>query len=189
MTEAAAPRSIVIDRAFAHRPEKIWRALTQSSLIAEWLRQNDFLPVVGHRFNLRAPPMPQWNGVTDCEVLVIEPNEHLSYTWNASGTEAANGLSTIVTWTLTPTGDGTLVRMEQSGFRQQDERNYQGANYGWQRFLGGLERVVATLAWRAEATDAAKTPCAGRHQRGPRNGRTGAAGLSEPSRHGEHRGV
>ena len=35
--------------------------------------------------------------------------------------------------------------MEQSGFRPEDQRNYPGANYGWQRFLGGLERVVAKL--------------------------------------------
>jgi hypothetical protein len=35
--------------------------------------------------------------------------------------------------------------MEQSGFRPEDEANYQGANYGWRRFIGGLERVAAAL--------------------------------------------
>jgi uncharacterized protein YndB with AHSA1/START domain len=107
--------------------------------------KNDFEPVVGHRFNFRAPPMPHWNGVTDCQVLVVEPNERLSYSWNASGEEAAKGLKTVVTWTLTPTKGGTHVRMEQSGFGPEEEANYQGANYGWQRFIGGLERVVAGL--------------------------------------------
>jgi len=100
---------------------------------------------VGHRFNFRAEPMPQWNGVTDCEVLVVEPNKRLSYGWNASGEEAATGPKTVVTWTLMPTKDGTLVRMEQSGFRPEDERFYQGAGYGWQRMVGDLERVVAGL--------------------------------------------
>ena len=57
--------------------------------------------------------MPRWNGVTDREVLVIEPNRRLSYSWNASGNEAVNGLKTVVTWTLARTGNGTLVRMEQ----------------------------------------------------------------------------
>ena len=57
--------------------------------------------------------------MTDCEVLVVEPNKRLSYSWNASGDEAANGLKTVVTWTLTPAKGGTLLRMEQSGFRRK----------------------------------------------------------------------
>ena len=36
--------------------------------------RNDFQPTVGHRFTFRADPMPHWNGVTDCEVLVVEPH-------------------------------------------------------------------------------------------------------------------
>ena len=137
--------SVVVEREIPHPPEKIWRALTQGPLIEEWLMKNDFQPVVGHRFNLRAKPMPQWNGVTDCEVLIVEPFERLPYSWNASGEEAAGGLKTVVTWTLTPTKGGTQVRMEQSGFRPEEDSNYQGANYGWQKFITGLERVVGGL--------------------------------------------
>ena len=142
----AATRSIVIERVMPHPPEKIWRALMQSPLIEEWLMKNDFRPVVGHKFNFRADPMPGWNGVTDCEVLVVEPNERLSYTWNASGEEAVNGLKTVVTWTLTPVDGGTLLRMEQSGFRAQDERFFKGAGFGWQKMVAALERVIAGLA-------------------------------------------
>ena len=93
---AAATRSLVVEREMPHPPEKIWRALTQSPLIEEWLMKNDFQPVVGHRFNFRATPMPHWNGVVDCQVLVLEPNQRLSYSWNASGEEAAGGLKTVV---------------------------------------------------------------------------------------------
>src|SRR4051794_30896617 len=143
---AAASRTVVIEREFAHPPEKVWRALTQEALLEEWLMKNDFKPVVGHKFNFRAQPMPHWNGVVDCEVLSVEPNRQLSYTWNASGAEAAGGLKTFVTWTLTPTKRGVIVRMEQSGFRPDDEFNYKGAQYGWQKYLGGLETVVARLA-------------------------------------------
>ena len=142
---AAATRSIVIEREMPHPPEKIWRALTQSPLIEEWLMKNDFLAVVGHRFNFRATPMPHWNGVVDCQVLAVEPCARLSYSFCSSGEEAANGFKTAVTWTLTPTKGGTHVRMEQSGFRPDQDANYKGASYGWQRFLGGLERVVAGL--------------------------------------------
>ncbi len=142
---AAATRSLIVEREMPHPPEKVWRALTQGALIEEWLMKSDFQPVVGHKFSFRAAPVAHWNGVTDCEVLIVEPNRRLAYTWKASGEEAAHGIKTVVTWTLTPTKTGVLLRMEQSGFRPEDENNFQGANYGWQRFLGGLERVVAAL--------------------------------------------
>ena len=83
--------------------------------------------------------------MTDCEVLVIESNRRLSYSWNASGSEAVNGLKTVVTWTLTRTANRTFVRIEQSGFRPEDERNYQGADYRRQRYLTELEQVIAKL--------------------------------------------
>jgi uncharacterized protein YndB with AHSA1/START domain len=140
---AAATRCLVVEREMPHPREKVWRALTQGPLIEEWLMKNDFQPVVGHRFNFRATPMPHWNGVVDSQVLVIEPYERLSYTWNASA--AAGGLKTVVTWTLTPASGGTHVRMEQTGFRPEDEANYKGAGYGWQRFVAGLEKVAARL--------------------------------------------
>ena len=135
----AGTRSLVIEKEMPYPPEKIWRALTEGALIKEWLMDNDFQPVVGHRFNFRATPMPNWNGIIDCEVLVIEPSKKLSYTWGSMG------LSSAVIWTLAATKGGTLVRMEQSGFGPDQEANYRGANYGWQKFIGSLERVVAGI--------------------------------------------
>jgi uncharacterized protein YndB with AHSA1/START domain len=146
MTEpTAATRSIVVERMMPHPPEKVWRALTEGPLLEAWLMKNDFRPIVGHRFNFRATPLPHWNGVVDCEVLVAEPYQRLAYSWNASGEEAEGGLRTVVTWTLTAVEGGVRVRMEQSGFRPEDEANYQGASYGWQRFVAALERVAAGL--------------------------------------------
>src|SRR5215470_1010228 len=113
-------RSVVVEREIPHAPEKIWRALTQPHLITEWLMKNDFAPVVGHRFDLRG----DWGSV-DCRVLAVEANRTLSYTW------AAMGLESVVTWTLTPTRGGTHLRMEQSGFRGDQQQAYQGAKFGW----------------------------------------------------------
>ncbi|MEO6935150.1 MAG: SRPBCC domain-containing protein [Collimonas sp.] len=123
--------SVVTERDISHPPEKIWRALTQPHLIAEWLMKNDFSPVVGRRFDLRA----DW-GTVDCEVLAVEPNKTLSYTW------AAHGLESVVTWTLTPTSKGTHLRMEQTGFRPDQKQAYQGAKAGWQQFFTSLEQVL-----------------------------------------------
>ena len=134
-----ATRSLVIEKELPHPVGKVWRALTQGALIKEWLMDNDFQPEVGHKFKFRSTPMPNWNGIIDSEVLVVEPDKKLSYSWNSMGLES------VVAWTLVATSSGTLVRMEQSGFRPDQEANYRGANYGWQKFIGGLERVVAGL--------------------------------------------
>jgi uncharacterized protein YndB with AHSA1/START domain len=139
MTDTATTRTLVIEREMPHPPEKVWRALTQSSLMAEWLMTNDFQPVVGHRFTFRATPVAKWNGVIDCEVKVVEPHSRLSYSWGSLGMES------VVTFTLTPTENGTHLRMEHSGFRPDQEANYKGANYGWQKFIGNLERVVERM--------------------------------------------
>jgi uncharacterized protein YndB with AHSA1/START domain len=139
MTNLAPTRTLVIERDMPHAPEKIWRALTEGSLIEQWLMSNDFRPVVGHRFTLRATPVPGWNGVIDCEVVVVEPNARLSYSWGSMGMES------VVNWTLTPTERGTHLRMEHAGFRPDQEANYKGAKYGWQKFIGNLERVVGGL--------------------------------------------
>ena len=129
---ATETRSVIIEREMPHPPEKIWRALTQPHLIAEWLMKGDFKPVVDHRFKFTA----DW-GAVDCQVMAIEPNKTLSYSW------ATYGLESVVTWTLTPTGKGTHLRMEQSGFRPDQEQAYQGAKFGWQQFLAKLEEVSA----------------------------------------------
>jgi uncharacterized protein YndB with AHSA1/START domain len=126
--------SVVIERELPHPPEKIWRALTQPHLIEEWLMKNDFKPVVDHCFKLSA----DW-GAVECKVRAVEPNKTLSYTWGAYGLES------VVTWTLTPTSTGTRLRMEQAGFRPDQQQAYQGAQAGWPRFLAALEQVVARM--------------------------------------------
>ena len=136
---ATETRSVVVEREIPHPPEKIWRALTQPHLIEEWLMKNDFKPVVGHRFNLRG----DWGGVLDCEVLAVEPNRTLSYTWNFAHDDAAFNLKSVVTFTLTPTRTGTHLRMEQSGFRPDQKQAFGGANAGWQQFFAKLEQVLA----------------------------------------------
>jgi uncharacterized protein YndB with AHSA1/START domain len=132
-------RTLVIEKEFAHPPEKVWRALTQGALIKEWLMDNDFQPVVGHRFSFRATPVGTWSGVIESQVLVVEPNQKLSYSWGTLGVDTA------VTWTLAATKTGTLLRMEQSGFGPEQDANYKGAKYGWTKFIGNMERVVGGL--------------------------------------------
>jgi uncharacterized protein YndB with AHSA1/START domain len=129
---SAETRSVVVEREIPFPPEKVWRALTQPHLIEEWLMKNDFKPIADHTFELRG----DWGSV-NCRVLAIEPNKALSYSW------AAMGLDSTVTWTLTPTQGGTHLRMEQVGFRPDQQQAYQGAKFGWQKFFANLEQVLA----------------------------------------------
>jgi uncharacterized protein YndB with AHSA1/START domain len=131
---ASETRSVVVERELGHAPEKIWRALTQPHLIAEWLMKGDFQPVIGHRFDFRA----DW-GTVDCRVTEVEPHRKLAYTWEAMGLES------VVTWTLTPSGNGTLLRMEQVSFRPDQEQAYQGARFGWPRFFAAMEQLLQRL--------------------------------------------
>jgi uncharacterized protein YndB with AHSA1/START domain len=135
MTQSEDTRSVVIERELPQSVEKVWRALTQGPLLEEWLMKNNFEPVVGHRFEFRA----DW-GAVEGQVLSIEPHKALSYTWEAFG------LKSVVNFTLTATHTGTHLRVEQVGFRQDQQQAYQGAKYGWQKFLTDLERVVGGLA-------------------------------------------
>jgi|SRR4051794_21418197 uncharacterized protein YndB with AHSA1/START domain len=137
--DEAGTRSVIVEREMAYPPERIWRALTQPHLIEEWLMKSDFNAEVGHRFNLRG----DWGGVLDCEVLAVEPNRSLSYSWNYAHDDATLNLESVVTFTLTPTSGGTRLRMEQSGFRPDQKQAFGGAKYGWQQFLAKLEQVLA----------------------------------------------
>lgn len=131
---ATETRSVIVEREIAHPPAKVWRALTQPHLIEEWLMANDFAPTVGHRFQLHAA----W-GVVDCEVRAVEPAQTLTYSWEAQGLES------VVTWTLTPLATGTRLRMEQVGFRPDQQRAFHGARTGWPRFLAAFEALLARI--------------------------------------------
>ncbi|APF37333.1 polyketide cyclase [Chelatococcus daeguensis] len=135
MSDTATERLlVVVEREFPYPPEKLWRALTQPHLIEEWLMKNDFKPVVNHRFNLTA----DW-GAVDCRVEIVEPDKRLSYRWDTKDLES------VVTWTLTPTETGTHLRMEQTGFRPDQQSYYRGAMAGWPRFLSALDDVLSRI--------------------------------------------
>jgi uncharacterized protein YndB with AHSA1/START domain len=124
--------TVTVERDIPYPPEKIWRALTQPHLIEEWLMKNDFKAAVGHKFKLSG----DW-GAASCEVLEIEPQKTLSYTWSAMGLES------VVTFTLTQAGNGTHLRMDQAGFPPGNQQAYRGAQWGWNNFLTNLEKVLA----------------------------------------------
>jgi len=134
--------SVAFDFDLRHPPEKVWRALTDPVLLAEWL-----LPVIGLElepgaaFTFKTQPHPGWDGTVHCRMVEIDPPRRLSYTWVVGD----RVLDTVVTFTLTPTASGTRLSLVQSGFRPDQKQNLGGARYGWQMMGGKLADVLARI--------------------------------------------
>jgi len=137
-------RTLIVEREWQIPLENVWRALTDGRLLEQWLMKNDFQLEAGHRFHFRTAPTNQWDGIVSCEVMEIDAPGSGDFTRLVYSLNAA-GLSTVVTWTLTPSPSGVHMRMEQSGFRPQDDYNFQGATSAWQRFIAALEECAAGL--------------------------------------------
>jgi uncharacterized protein YndB with AHSA1/START domain len=126
--------------------EQVWRAIANSTALAQWMFPNDFEPCVGHHFTFRVPANPQvrFEGmIVSCEVLVCEPPSRLMFSWSAGGLK-----DTQVSFRLEPDGDGTRVLFEHSGFdisQTWSQQAFHGAEYGWAKMLGQLPAVVAGL--------------------------------------------
>jgi uncharacterized protein YndB with AHSA1/START domain len=139
-TALSQTESLSFEFDLRHSPEKVWRALTDPGLLAEWL-----LPVVGLRlepgaaFAFTAQPQPGGGGIVNCRVLEIDARRKLSYTW------VVGDIDTVVTFTLTPTASGTRLSLVQSGFKPDQKRNFAGARYGWKMMGGKLVDLLARV--------------------------------------------
>src|SRR5215472_2049874 len=138
-------RTIVVENDLPYVPEKVWRTLTEPELLAAWLMPNDIKAVVGHRFTFQTMPVPGFDGVARCEILEVEPNRRLRYTFRGGSHERRGYgayLDTVVTWTLTPTDSGgTLLRLEHDGFTEESAETFDIMSKGW-----GQLAVSLTLA-------------------------------------------
>jgi uncharacterized protein YndB with AHSA1/START domain len=142
MTAKAETQAIHQQYDFPYPPAKVWRALTDPKLLAQWLMSTDMRAQVGSNFTFRSEPTQWWDGIVHCEMLELEREKRLSYTWR-SGPESSP-LDTVVTWTLTPTANGTRLSLEHTGFVPGNKFAFQGAEKGWQRMVG--ERLREVLA-------------------------------------------
>lgn len=134
-TAASQTDTLSLEVELKHAPAKVWRALTTPELLTEWL-----LPVTGFEllpgvaFTFQTEPHPGWDGAVQCEMLDVEPLQRLSYRWRVGGME----LDTVVTFSLTQVEAGTLLKIEQSGFKPHQKQNFGGARYGWKSMGGRL---------------------------------------------------
>ncbi len=142
----ADAQQIVVEACFPHAPETIWRTLTTGDLIGRWMMvPTGFDAVKGQRFTFQTTPAGAWDGVIHCEVLEVVPNERLAYAWKG-GDESNLGygsrLDTVVTWTLKPVENGTLLRVVHAGFiRPKNDSAFHSMSGGWPKVMqnfGGI---------------------------------------------------
>lgn len=143
-TKRSQTESLAFELELPHPPQKVWRALTEPELLAQWL-----LPVVGFQlepgvaFTFKAEPQPGWDGRVRCEMLEVTNLEKLRYRWVVGD---KGDMDTIVTFTLTPTPSGTRLSLVHSGFKPDQKLNFGGARYGWRMMGGKLEELLAGLS-------------------------------------------
>jgi uncharacterized protein YndB with AHSA1/START domain len=138
-TDKSQTNAVTFELDLPHPPAKVWRALTEPALLAEWL-----LPVLnldlklapGAAFTFKTDPYPGWDGTVSCQFIEIEAERKLKYAWTVPF------LDTVVTFTLTPSARGTKLSLEQSGFKPDQKQNFGGARYGW-KMMG--EKLLALL--------------------------------------------
>jgi uncharacterized protein YndB with AHSA1/START domain len=142
-------QDIIVEEVLPHAPETIWKTLTTSDLIGRWLHMvpTGFAAVKGTRFTMPTKAAGAWDGLIHCEVLDVQPNERLVYSWKSGHAENVGYgamLDTIVTWTLRKVEDGTRLRLVHSGFSlPKNETAYRGMSEGWVEVVGRVDSITA----------------------------------------------
>ena len=127
---------------YPYSPEQVWKALTDSDALAEWLMPNDFEPRLGNKFHLRMKPAPNFSGLVECEVVELDPPRHLAYSWHAGDQ------NTTVSFKLERVAAGTRVVLEHTGFAADGGMMISSVlSSGWKKKIeSSLPATVARLA-------------------------------------------
>ena len=103
-------RDIKLEAFYPYPPERVWRAVTDSSAMAKWLMPNDFEPTIGHKFQFRTKPAPGFDGIVHCEVLELEEPRLLRISWRGGP------IDTVLKLSLEVAANGTKLYLEHTGF-------------------------------------------------------------------------
>jgi len=110
-------------------------------MLSRWYLDNDFSPVVGHQFTFRPAPNSGFDGILRGEVILVDAPNQLVYTFQGGSMKR----KTIVTWTLTPDGAGTLLTLQHTGFSDMTDAALNSVMVICpSRFLDSLTDVLAT---------------------------------------------
>lgn len=102
---------------FSQPIQEVWDYLTKPELIEQWMMKSDFKPIVGHKFQFTfdAKPGSIYEGIVNCEVLLVKPYTDLSYTWNGRTADGTRSFHSTVSWALAPKDGGTELQLLHNG--------------------------------------------------------------------------
>jgi uncharacterized protein YndB with AHSA1/START domain len=63
-------RDLKFEAVYPNRLEEVWHALTDCNSLADWLMENDFKPLPGHKFHFRSKSRFGIEQLIPCEVLL-----------------------------------------------------------------------------------------------------------------------
>jgi uncharacterized protein YndB with AHSA1/START domain len=130
-------RTIKLKTILPYPQEKVWRALTDPKLLGSWFMENNIEPIQGHYFTFRMKPQKGWDGITHCEIIAVEPQKYISYSYRGeatgekalacagihsdTGDKLTKGifteLDTVLSFRLEPSCGGTILHLEHSGYK------------------------------------------------------------------------
>jgi uncharacterized protein YndB with AHSA1/START domain len=132
--------ALTYERELALPIERVWWALIDREALAQWFMETDIRAERDHAFIIRGEPEGAWRGWTDCRILEIEPPCRI--VWSFEPDDESD--PTIVTFTLTPTETGTLLKLSHDGSGRPGIIGQLGQ--GWPGFLERLAKWLETGA-------------------------------------------
>lgn len=116
--------NITIDQPISASPARVWERISTPEGIARWWGPGDVAPVVGHAFTM---DMGTW-GKVPCRVIEVEPGRKLAYTFD----------DWELHWTILPTADGCILRLEHRGFDLENPKHrfaFENMGSGWRTIV------------------------------------------------------
>ncbi|GAA1017654.1 SRPBCC domain-containing protein [Acrocarpospora pleiomorpha] len=138
-------------------PEIVFEVVSSPGHLKEWWPDDArYEPAPGSTGEIVFGDPDAGGGVVGFTVVDARPPRTFSFRWtHPVGEVAAEGNSLLVTFDLTPSGGGTLLKMTETGFREMGweaavlEQQYKEHITGWDFFLPRLAPYVATLEARS----------------------------------------
>ena len=133
-------------------PDVVYEVVSRPEHVAQWWPDEaHYTPAPGAQGSIAFG-----DTVVGFDVVEARPPSTFSFRWTQPvGEPAAAGNSLLVTFELTPSGGGTLLKMTERGFREMGwevavlEEQYGEHVKGWEFYLPRIVPYVAGLAMRS----------------------------------------